>query len=106
MAVIVALKPRAYSEVIGHTLQALRPGLRVEIIEPDRVHQVVERPTAPLVLSSEPEPKTCDDLCTWVEYHPYAEPTALHINGERREMGRSIELSDLLAVVDEFEGAH
>ena len=106
MAVIVALEPLAYSEVIGHTIQAMRPNLRVEIIEPGRVHQAVASPTSCLVLSSEPEPKTYGGQYTWVEYHPYAEPTALYINGERREMDRSIELGDLLAVIDEFEGTH
>ena len=101
--IIVALELRFYSEVIGYAIQEMRPSLLVEVVSPDALHEEVERLEPRIILCSQPKPTTLTGRCVWIEYRrPYDEPTVLRINGQRREVGRSIELNDLLAAIDEF----
>lgn len=99
---LVALQPRSYSEVIGYTIRVMCLYLKVEVVESDPLHQVVQRMTPHLILCSQPKPAILNGQYPWIEYLPYDEPTALRIDGQRREMGRSIELNDLLEVIDEL----
>ena len=99
--VIVALGLRSYSEAVGSVIQELRPHLWVEVVDPGSIEQETERLAPKIVLCSLPKPTTLGSKCAWIEYRPYEQPTVLTVNGEQQEMGKPVELTDLVAVIDE-----
>src|SRR4028118_2143359 len=101
MMVLIAIEPRSYRQVIGQTIQALRPHVEVVVLEPSTLGAGVTRLDPDLVFADRP-----DDACAptgrpaWVEFRPYEQPPArecLARGGWGRAAG---ELSDLLAIVD------
>lgn len=99
--ILVALEPRSYRSAIGLAIQAVLTRLSVEIVDPDVLFSEVERLNPLLVLSCKPGADIQQDRPVWIEYRPYDEPNTLRVNGELLDMGRSVELTDLLAVVDD-----
>lgn len=98
---LVALEPRSYRSAIGLAMQAARPGLDVEIVDPDDLCSEVTRLNALLVLCSKLGPDIPRDQPAWIEYRPYDEPNMLRVNGKLLDLGRSVELTDLLTVIDD-----
>ena len=102
MTLFVSLEPRAYSEVIGHTIGVMRPRLEVEVVEPDSLRSEVERENPEIVLCSKPyHGYNHGSGPYWLEYYPYAERPndTIRINGKRSGM-TDVEMNDLLELVD------
>ena len=104
MIVLMAIEPRSYRQVIGRTIQALRPHIEVVVLAPDTLEAGVARLGPGLVFADRP-----DDACApngrpaWVEFRPYEEPPArVRLAGRTWEL-EEVELSDLLSIVDEAE---
>lgn len=108
LKLLVSLEPRAYSEVIGATIDALRPHLEVRVVPPEALCQEVARETPEMVLCSQPL-RVCSDALKpyWVEYQPYAEPPheIVFVNGEGAGM-TNVEMDDLLDLVDRGGSLH
>lgn len=103
LTVLVTLEPTSYRDVIGSVIQMLRPNLDVEVVGPDDLLSEVGRLAPDLVICSHHKRlMPANREPAWIEFHPYTEPTALHVNGKRRHIGKPVELADLLAVVDDL----
>ena len=103
MVVLVAIEPRSYRQVIGRTIQALRPHVEVVVLAPDTLEAGVARLGPDLVFANRPEISAPDGKPAWVEFCPYDEPPArVRLAGRRREL-EAVELEDLLSLVDEAE---
>jgi hypothetical protein len=104
MVVLIAIEPRSYRQVIGRTIQALRPHVEVVVLDPDTLEAGVARLEPELVFADRPDVSVPTRSPAWVEFRPYEEPPArVRMAGRRRELGE-VELSDLLSLVDEAEG--
>ena len=105
MVVLVAIEPRSYRQVIGQTIQALRPHVEVVVLAPDTLEAGVARLGPDLVFANRPDASAAPTgRPAWVEFRPYEEPPARgRLAGKTRELGE-VELSDLLSIVDEAEG--
>ncbi len=103
MQVIVAIEPRSYRQVIGRALQALRPHIEVNVLDPDVLRAGIARLDPDLVLSNQPDTFAPTGRSAWVQFLPYEEPPArICLAGRRREL-EQVELDDLLSIVDEAE---
>jgi len=101
--VVVAIEPRAYRQVMGQTIQALRPHIEVVVLEPGTLRVGVTRLDPDLVFANCPYTFVPTGRSAWVEFRPYEEPPArICLAGRRWEL-EAVELSDLLSVVDETE---
>jgi len=107
MQLIVAIEPRSYRQVIGQAIRALRPHVKVTILEPDTLRAGVRRLKPELVFAGLPDTFGASGKATgrsaWVEFRPYEHPPAKVCLGGRRWELEEVELSDLLSVVDEAE---
>lgn len=103
LQVIVAIEPRSYRQVIGQTIQALRPHVEVMVLEPSTLRAGVERLDPGLVFGNRPDPSAPHGRSAWVEFLPYEEPPARVCLGGRRWELEAVELEDLLSLVDEAE---
>lgn len=103
MLILVALKPRLYSEAIGNVIRHCRPHLEVKIVEQDALDSAVARLDPKLVLCSQDGPVDMPEGLVWIEYRPYAEPKAtIHVRGQRFELD-VVDLAGMLSVVDKAE---
>src|SRR4028118_868679 len=90
MVVLMAIEPRSYRQVIGRTIQALRPHIEVVVLEPSTLEAGVARLGPDLVFADRP-----DEACApngrpaaWVEFRPYEEPPARgRLAGRARGVG-------------------
>ncbi len=73
MRMLIAIEPRAYSQTIGYTVQALRPRYVVRTVDPDLLGAEIECCAPDLVLCSLPRPVALAEGLTWVEFRPYAQ---------------------------------
>jgi hypothetical protein len=104
MVVIFAIEPRSYRQVIGRTIQALRPHVEVVVLDPDTLEAGVARLDPDLVFANRPAAPSASGGPVWVEFRPYEEPPArVSLAGRRWELSE-VELEDLLSIVDEAEG--
>lgn len=99
--VLVAIEPRLYRSTIGGFLELARPALEVEVVEPEGLRERVARLDPKLVLHTPEEDETLDGRRMWVAVDLHAEPTVVRLNGERKDLLRTLQVEDLLAVVDE-----
>jgi hypothetical protein len=100
--VLIAIEPRSYRQVIGRTIQALRPHIEVVVLDPDTLEAGVARLEPELVFANRPTSSSSGGPA-WVEFRPYEEPPArVCLFGRRWELSE-VELSDLLSIVDEAE---
>lgn len=103
MQVLIAIEPRSYREVIGETIQSLKPHVEVTVLHPDTLEVGVTRLDPDLVFANRPDTFSPVGRSAWVEFRPYEEPPArICLAGERREL-EEVELDDLLSIVDETE---
>ncbi len=103
MVVLIALEPRSYRQVIGQTIQALRPHVEVVVLEPGTLEAGVARLEPDLVFADRPDASAPTGSPAWVEFRPYEEPPArVRLGGKRWEL-EEVDLSDLLAIVDRTE---
>jgi hypothetical protein len=103
MVVLIAIEPRSYRQVIGRTIQALRPHIEVVVLDPDTLGAGVARLEPELVFANRPASSSSGGPA-WVEFRPYEEPPArVRLAGRTWEL-EAVELSDLLSIVDEAEG--
>jgi len=103
MVVLIAIEPRSYRQVIGRTMQALRPHVEVVVLDPDTLEAGVARLEPDLVFANRPASSSSGGP-VWVEFRPYEEPPArVSLAGRTWEL-EEVELSDLLSIVDEAEG--
>ena len=104
MIVLMAIEPRSYRQVIGRTIQALRPHIEVVVLAPDTLEAGVARLGPDLVFADRPDTFAPNGRpAAWVEFRPYEEPPArVRLAGRTWEL-EEVELSDLLSIVDEAE---
>ena len=103
MVVLIAIEPRSYRQVIGRTIQALRPHVEVVVLDPDTLEAGVARLDPDLVFADRPDAPAPTGRPAWVEFRPYEEPPAkVRMAGRRWELSE-VELSDLLSIVDRTE---
>ncbi len=100
---MVAVEPRAYRGAIGEVMRALRPRLEVAVAEPGELGRRIERQGTDLVLCGQRKPGKCEDGPAWIDYRPYASPTATVCIRGRCEKVEVARLGDLLAIVDRAE---
>ena len=102
MVVLIAIEPRSYRQVIGQTIQALRPHVEVVVLEPGTLEAGVARLEPDLVFADRPASPSSGGPA-WVEFRPYEEPPArVRLAGRTWEL-EEVELSDLLSIVDQTE---
>ena len=104
MQVIVAIEPRSYRQAIGQAIQGLRPHLEVVVLEPGTLRAGVERLEPELVIASQPDTFISTAVrSAWVEFLPYEKPPArICLAGRRWEL-ETVDLDDLVSLVDETE---
>lgn len=109
MNILVAIEPRAYREVIGEAIGALRPQHAVTVVAPVSLGPALVRLSPEVVISGRPDGFAGEGVAggvaggalAWIEFRPYARPEAkISLKGQRREL-EEVDLEDLLAVVDE-----
>ncbi len=107
MVVLIAIEPRSYRQVIGRTIQALRPHVEVVVLDPDTLEAGVARLEPELVFADRPDTFGPGGGPTrrsaWVEFRPYERPPARVCLAGRRWELEEVELSDLLSIVDRTE---
>jgi CheY-like chemotaxis protein len=103
MVVLVAIEPRSYRQVIGQTIQALRPHVEVVVLDPDTLGRGSPRWSPISSSRTGPTPSRPGRARTWVEFRPYEEPPARVCLAGRRWELEEVELSDLLSIVDRTE---
>ena len=104
MRVLAACAPRYYREVVGETIQGLRPAVEVVIVDPEELADGVSHLDPDLVISSA-HPASLDPggRSAWVQFVPYEKPAATISLGGRRQELEEMTLEDLLSVVDQAE---
>lgn len=103
LTVVVALDPPSYRSAIGSSIQLMRPHTNVEILAPAEIADNPRWFASAIVICSCRTPSEADG--NWIEFYPYSDPDTLRIRGRRRNLGRSVELDDLLAAVDDVEAS-
>jgi hypothetical protein len=99
LRVLIAIEPRAYSQTIDYTVQALRSRYAVRTVDPARLGDEVERGTTDLVLCSMP-PVALGR--TYVGRVPSLRRTREHLSDNNRKPGlNSLEFTHLLSILDE-----
>lgn len=104
MKVLIAIEPRSYREVIGLTIEELRPHLRVEVVEPGTLQSEVSRLRPDLVFCGGSDTVSrSTGAKAWVEFRPYAATQAtVCLSGELYAF-EDVDLDDILSVVDTTE---
>ena len=102
MVVLIAIELRFYRQVIGQTIQAKRPHVKVVVLEPDTLEAGVARLDPDLVFANRPASSSSGGPA-WVEFRPYEQPPARVCLAGRAWELEEVELSDLLSIVDRTE---
>ncbi len=103
MCILIANEPRAYREVIGAALQALRPDMAVTIADPEELDSEIARLAPQLVFCSQLTEAVQTVPLAWVMLYPDGEVRAeIYIGGQRIGVA-DIEFERLLSIVDEAE---
>ncbi len=88
MVVLIAIEPRSYRQVIGRTIQALRPHVEVVVLEPSTLEAGGAQLEPDLVFADRPDVSAPSGRSAWVEFRPYEEPPArVRLAGRTRELG-------------------
>lgn len=98
--VLLANEPRSYRQAIAGALQALRPDVEFEEIEPDNIDEEVGRRAPELVICSIATPAVQAAVPSWVElYTDHGSISSVSIHLEKSTVD-GIEIPDLLQIVD------
>ncbi|QIN81280.1 hypothetical protein GBA63_00585 [Rubrobacter tropicus] len=98
--VLLANEPRSYRQAIAGALQALRPDVEFEEIEPETLDAEVVRRGPQLVICSRATRAVQAAAPSWVElYADYGTISSVSIHLERTTV-EGMEISDLLQIVD------
>jgi F420-dependent methylenetetrahydromethanopterin dehydrogenase len=104
MRVVAACEPRYYREVVGETIQGLRPAVEVVIVDPEELADGLSHLDPDLVISVHPASLDPGGRAAWVEYVPYEKKPAATVSlGGRRQELEEMTLEDLLWVVDQAD---
>ena len=99
--VLVATEPRAYREVMTGTLQEMRPGAEILLVEPDDLSTALTRLQPHLVIASRPVETLPDCPCAWVLLYPAGATMVLICVDGRRTIMDDLPFERLLSLVDE-----
>lgn len=98
--VLLANEPRSYRQAIAGALQALRPDVAFEEIEPESLDAEVGRRGPQLVICSRATPAVQAAAPSWVElYTDSGAVSSVSIHLQRTTF-EGMEISDLLQIVD------
>lgn len=98
--VVLANEPRSYRQAIAGALQALRPDVEFEEIEPDNIDAEVGRRAPELLICSIATPAVQAAVPSWVElYTDHGSISSVSIHLEKSTVD-GIEIPDLLQIVD------
>ena len=98
--VLIANEPRAYREVLGATLSALRPHIEFVVAEPPALDTVLKRDSPDMVVCSHVTPSVEKGVPIWIDLYPDGEAWAVICIRGRRSTRTGIELDDLLRILD------
>ena len=102
--VVIAHEPRFYREVLAEALRCLRPEAEVVLVEPDGVDDAIHRAPPDVVICSHLTEAVETRVRVWILLYPNSEDLAVvSVAGNRRTLP-SVDLPDLLAVMDEADG--
>lgn len=97
----MANEPLAYREAIAAAVQVLRPQVDVTTVAPPALDDVVGRQHAQVVICSVLTEAIRREVAYWVVLYPNAQAEAYLGRGGREEARDSLQLDDLLAIIDE-----
>ena len=97
----MANEPLAYREAIAAAVQVLRPQVDVTTIAPDALDDVVGCPHSHVVICSLLTEAIRREAAYWVVLYPNAQAGAHLRRGGQEEARDSIQLDDILAIIDE-----
>ena len=100
LRVLLANEPRSYRESIAAVFRQLRPGLRVEVVEPEALGSTVDRFMPHVAICSRTTDEVRKKVPVWVELYPGHGSRSVVCEGGKRTEFAEIELEDLLSVVD------
>ncbi len=101
--VLIANEPRSYREAVAEAIRQLRPGVEVEIVDPDALEASISRSVPDMVICSRATEAVRSSVPVWVELYPEHAARSVASIGGRREEFAEIQLDDLLSIVDRAE---
>lgn len=96
----MANEPRAYREGIAAVIGQLRPGVEIEMVEPNALDTSIERFLPDMVVCSKATSALKGGVRVWVELYPDNDASSVASVGGRRTEYAEIQLPDLLSIVD------
>lgn len=105
MTILIAIEPRSYGQVVGKTIERLRPHLEVVVADPEDLVPEAERLRPELLFSHLPGTEMpADRVGAWVELSVEpGRPSKACVDGRIKELTNA-DLNELLSIVDEVEG--
>ncbi len=101
--VLLANEPRVYREAMASAFRYLRPGVEIVVTESDKLDDQVRELRPHLVMSNQPARSLEDHPLPHVLLYPEGESKALvSIDGQQTTIV-SVELEDLLLVIDRVQ---
>lgn len=100
MLVLIANDPRAYREAISGTLEALRPGFEVLMVEPGNLDEEVLRMAPHLVVCSRVSNIIEERAPVWIELYPGHSSGAVVQIADERTAIPEMDFETLLSTVD------
>jgi hypothetical protein len=98
--VLLANEPRSYRQAITGALQALRPDVEFEEVEPENLDAEVGRRDPQLVICSVATPAVQAAVSSWIElYTDHGSISSVSIHLEKSKVD-GMEIPDLLQIVD------
>ena len=102
LRVLLANELRSYRQTMAITLRALRPAAQVVAVEPEELDAEVNRLCPHVVLCSRTTPVVRSLVPAWVELYREHDASVSYVSilGERSKVIGSMELGELLAIID------
>ena len=104
LRVLLANEPRSYRESIAAVFRQLRPGLHVQIVEPEALESSVVRFVPDVAICSRVTGTVRERVPVWVELYPGQEAHSVASEGGRRTEFDEIQLLDLISILDRAAG--
>ena len=104
LRVLLANEPRSYRESIAAVFRHLRPGLQVEVVEPEALESSVVRSAPDVAICSRVTGVVRERVPVWIELYPeHAAHSVASEKGRRTEFAE-IQLLDLISIIDRAAG--